>query len=204
MVLTKPERGFIALLAIVLIFSIYYVYFYIPLQKQIDAMSAEIKTGETTLELKKTRDKEIELLKEELQMLMERTTELRNSLPPSDEPGLLIHLYHITTPLGTREYIEFGDAEIQTEFIVLPVYISVKTDYARLKEMLRLLENSSYRNRIEDLSVQMSDGGNSIYVNMALNFFFKPEPGSQNIRYPSFMDGGFGKDNPFEVPAVEN
>ena len=137
-------------------------------------------------------------------MLMERTTELRNSLPPSDEPGLLIHLYHITTPLGTREYIEFGDAEIQTEFIVLPVYISVKTDYARLKEMLRLLENSSYRNRIEDLSVQMSDGGNSIYVNMALNFFFKPEPGSQNIRYPSFMDGGFGKDNPFEVPAVEN
>ena len=79
MVLTKRERGFIALLAIVLIFSIYYVYFYIPLQKQIDAMSAEIKPGRQPWNSKKPGIRKLSCLRKNFQMLMERTTELRTA-----------------------------------------------------------------------------------------------------------------------------
>jgi len=203
MKLTKREKRFIVLLIVVSVLSIYYMYFYQPLQEQIKMMSAEIKIGKETLKLKESKRNEVETLKEELNVLMEETADLLNSLPPHDYPGLLVHLNSITAPLVTRECIEVGDVEVQTEFIALPVFISVNSDYNSLKEMLRQLENSPYKNRVESLSVQIASDGVNINADMALKFFFKPDSDNQNTKYP-FMDSRFGKDNPFQLPGAEN
>ncbi|NLO81627.1 MAG: type 4a pilus biogenesis protein PilO [Clostridiales bacterium] len=202
MKLTKREKRFVILLVVVSVLSVYYVYFYQPLQEQIQNMITEIKMGEDALKLKESKEDEVKILKEELQALTEETTNLLDSLPHHDYPSLLVHLNEITAPRVNREYIEIGDVEVQTEFVILPVFISVSAEYNNFKEMLKMLEESPYRNRVESLSVHTVDDGVNINADIALKFFFKPESDEQDNSYP-FMNGRFGKDNPFRQPVSQ-
>jgi len=199
--LTKREKVFIAIFIVVSVMAVYYVYFYQPLIRDIEAMSAEMEAVQDLPVLSKSKQEQLASLKREYETLSKRVSETLESLrSPDDQPGLVVHLYRIFSTRSIREYIEFGDLEQHTDFSVMPVSVTLSASYSDFKDILRQLEQSPYKNHIQALTVQALDGGSTVTVNMSIKFYFKPMPAGQELNYP-FMDGLYGRPNPFQLPG---
>ncbi len=202
MQLTKREKVFIAIFIAVSIVAVYYVFFYQPLVKDIEAMSVQVtEVGNLPL-LIKSKKEQLTALQQEYEELSTKVSGTLESLQwPDDHPGLVVHLYRIFSPRSQRQQIEFGEMEQHTDFCLLPVNVTFTARYDDFKDILVQLEKSAYKNYIQALDVQAIEGRDSVSVNMSLRFYFKPEPAQEGLEYP-FLDGGrYGKDNPFQFPG---
>jgi|GEM_PF-885969 Tfp pilus assembly protein PilO len=202
MQLTKREKVFIAIFVVVMFITVYYIYFYQPLIKDIQTMSSNVEEVGDLSVLTKSKHQQLVTLKQEYERLSKRVSETLESLMwPDDQPGLVVHLHDIFSSRSTREYIDFGDLEMQNDFCAMSVSVTFSASYSDFKDILVQLEQSPYKNHIQSLNVQATDGGRAVSVNMSLKFYFKPVPSEQGLEYPFVEDGVYGKDNPFLSPG---
>ncbi|MBM7581274.1 Tfp pilus assembly protein PilO [Caldicoprobacter guelmensis] len=200
--LTNREKIFIIIFVAILIISVYYVYFYQPVVKDIEAMSVQVKEAEDLPMLIKSKKEQLTNLQHEYQELSTKVSETLESLQwLDDHPGLVVHLYGIFSTRSKREQIEFGDMEQHTDFCVMPVNVTFTASYDDFKDILVQLEKSPYKNHIQALNVQVLEGGSAVSVNMSLRFYFKPEPAREKLKYPFVDEGKYGRGNPFQFPG---
>lgn len=198
MQLTKREKVLIAIFVVLMFITAYYIYFYQPLIRDIQTMSNEVEEVGDVSALTKSKQQQLVALKQEYESLSKKVSETLESLMwLDDQPGLVVHLHEIFSSRSIREYIEFGDLEMQDDFCAMPVSVNFTASYSDFKDILVQLECSPYKNHIQSLNVQAIDEGRAVSVNMSLKFYFKPVPSKQGIEYPFVKDGVYGKDNPF-------
>jgi len=202
MQLTKREKVFIAIFIVVSVVAVYYVFFYQPLVKDIEAMSVQVTEGGDLPLLIKSKKEQLASLQHEYQELSAKVLDTLESLQwPDDQPGLVVHLYEIFSSRSKMQQVEFGEMEQHADFCLMPVNVTFTSTYDDFKDILVQLEKSSYKNYIQALNVQAVEGGNSVSVTMSLKFYFKPEPAPDELEYPFVDEGRYGKDNPFQFPG---
>lgn len=198
MQLTKREKLLIAIFVVLMFITAYYIYFYQPLIRDIQTMSNEAEKVGDMSALTKSKQQQLMALKQEYESLSKKVSETIENLKwLDDQPGLVVHLHEIFSSRSIREYIEFGDLEMQNDFCTMPVNVHFTTSYSDFKDILAQLERSPYKNHIQSLDVQAIDEGRTVSVNLSLKFYFKPVPSQQGIEYPFVENGVYGKDNPF-------
>jgi Tfp pilus assembly protein PilO len=196
--LTKREKIAIITFLGVLIFALYYRYFYKPLNQEIEAMSTHMEEEKEALPLHKMKGEKIKDLKEDVTRLDSEISNVLNTLPSADDqPGLIVHLNNTLGKLALRKSMEIQEPLNGSEFVSVPILISMETSYRELKQILILLEQSPYKNRIESLTVQASGMESKVNVDMLMMFYFKHGSNEKTPDYP-FMEGGFGKEDLFK------
>lgn len=198
MKLTKREKIAIVIFLGVLIFALYYRCFYKPLNQEIEAMSIHMEEEKEALPLHKMKAEKIKELKEDISRLNLEISNALNILPPAnDQPGLIVHLNNTLGKLAQRKSMEIQQPVAESEFVSVPILISMETSYKELKQILISLEQSSYKNRIESLTVQTSGMGSKLNADMLIIFYFRHGSNEKIPDYP-FMEGGFGKEDLFK------
>jgi len=203
MSLSKREKAFVGVFAVVLVFALYYVFFYQPITADIEAMSAEMKTRSDNTKLIQVRQAELDKLKHEFGEMSKMISDALGRLPLQDSAQMIVSLYEIISPRAYRDHIEFGEFEQHQDYAAMPVTLSFSSGYQDFRTILALLEQSNYINHVENMTVQRLDEEGSVRVNMMLKFYFSYESGRQKADY-TFMKGDYGKDNPFQSSKKSN
>lgn len=117
---------------------------------RIDAEQIELARLETIMD-------EIEMLEVQIANDTKRIFEVLAALPPkaNSEPDLVRHLHMMYAPFGGKNAISIEEPTVFTEFSSVNVRMTYASNHEAFRTLLKLLEDSEFKNRLNTLSIQI-------------------------------------------------
>jgi len=176
--ISKREKTLLVAVLAVAAIAGFYLLFYQPLVTRVEQVFALVESEQAELQVLLVKEQENETMLQEIAQIENEITSAIGALPSaSDEEGLIKHLHHMFAPFGGKNSIHIEDPVIYTEFSEVKVRLACETSYDGFNSLLKALEGSQYKNRLDSFSVSdmqtENDGeGRIVTVDMALTFYF--------------------------------
>jgi len=160
----------------------FYMLFYQPLMTRIEQVFAVVESEQAEIQNLLLKEQENAVMLDEITQLETDIDTAIGALPGTgDEPGLVEHLHHIFAPYDGKNTLRIEDPilhpVVDPEFSEVGVNLSFEVTYEAFNSLLKALEESHYKNRVESFSanmVQLENGDETqmVAVDMTLTFYF--------------------------------
>jgi len=178
MVISKREKKLLVAVLVAAVFAGFYLMFYQPTITRVEQVFVLVENEQAQLQDLLIKERERKIMLEEITQIETDIAAAIGSLPEAgDEPGLVKHLYHMFAPFNGKNTLHIDDPIVHPEFSEVRVNLSLETSYTDFNSLLKALEDSTYKNRLDNFSVSETQTGNvgeagMVSVDMALTFYF--------------------------------
>lgn len=176
--ISKREKTLLVAVLVAAAIAGFYLLFYQPLMTRVEQVFALVESEQLEMQVLLLKEQENKTMLEEIAKIKNEIDAAIEVLPKaSDEPGLVIHLHHVFAPFGGKGSVHIEDPVIHPEFSEVRVRLAFETSYDGFNSLLKALEGSRYKNRLDSFSVndvqtENAGEGRMVTADMALTFYF--------------------------------
>lgn len=176
--ISKREKMLLVAALAAAVLAAFYLLFYQPLMSRVEEVFVIVESEQTQLQDLLAKERQNKRMLEEIARIESDISASIAALPKADdEPGLVKHLHHMFEPFEGKDSVSIEDPVVYPEFSEVRVNLAFESSYQDFNLLLKALENSPYKNRLNSFSVSDVQTGSAvedrtISVNMSLTFYF--------------------------------
>lgn len=178
MKLSRREKRVTILFISIIVFVLYFFYFYQPIIAETEDIIIRLSALERDVKNSRTLGIELKRLNDRLASLYDEVDFLYNDIFGGiSQAEIILFIEDLIRPLGLKKTIRFEEIVDYKAYRVAKMTVCMDTNYSNLKRIIQGIEQSPWKNRIEQMRSVVKDRGGlvsekyNVEVEMTIGFY---------------------------------